>query len=230
MLKRPTENDNCLLVCKAFNIVHTENQEPAEDRRPTMEHPNQGQTPIQDLGARLRTERQNKGLTLKKLADLAGCSLSMLSKIETEQASPSLKTLHQITSALDTSILQLFAEASGQDVRHYRPSDRPSVIVRRQSDQPAIVIERLSPSYPDTKLDANIHTLEPKADSGGDITHEGEEIGYVLEGSADLFVNGELISLVQGDSFYFSSPLPHRYRNTFDGTTRILWVNTPPTF
>ncbi|WP_066605774.1 cupin domain-containing protein [Celeribacter halophilus] len=216
--------------CKPPHIVHTENQETAEDRRPVMEDSDQGQMPIQDLGARLRAERQNKGLTLKQLADRAGCSLSMLSKIETEQASPSLKTLHQITAALGTSILQLFREAGGQDVSLYRHGERPSVVVRRQSDQPAIYIERLSPTYAGTMLDANIHTLEPGADSGGDIRHDGEEIGYVLEGAAELCVNGEVIPLVQGDSFYFASALPHRYRNTFDGTTRILWVNTPPTF
>lgn len=187
-------------------------------------------SPIRDLGARLRAERQRQGLTLKDVAEMAGCSLSMLSKIENDQASPSLKTLHQITAALGTSIVQLFSEASGEGVSLYRSGERPSVMVRRRSDQPAIFIERLSPTFPDTKLDANIHTLEPGADSGGDIRHEGEEIGYVLEGAAELCVNGELIPLTAGDSFYFSSELPHRYRNTYDGTTRILWVNTPPTF
>ncbi|KFE36277.1 cupin domain-containing protein [Thioclava atlantica] len=187
-------------------------------------------SPINDLGARLRAERQRQGLTLRALADTAGCSLSMLSKIENEQASPSLKSLHQITSALGTSIVRLFSEAGGEGVSLYRSGERPSVMVRRRSDQPAIFIERLSPTYPGTMLDANIHTLEPGADSGGDIHHEGEEIGYVIEGSAELCVDGELISLAQGDSFYFSSELPHSYRNTFDGTTRILWVNTPPTF
>jgi len=187
-------------------------------------------SPIGDLGARLRAERLKQNLTLKALAEAAGCSLSMLSKIENDQASPSLKTLHQITSALGTSIVRLFAEAAGEGVSLYRSGERPSVMVRRRSDQPAIFIERLSPTYPGTMLDANIHALEPGADSGGDIHHEGEEIGYVLEGAAELIVNGETITLAQGDSFYFSSELPHHYRNTHDGTTRILWVNTPPTF
>lgn len=187
-------------------------------------------SPIGDLGARLRNERLKQNLTLKALAEVAGCSLSMLSKIENEQASPSLKTLHQITSALGTSIARLFAETASEGVSLYRSGERPSVMVRRRSDQPAIFIERLSPTYPGTMLDANIHTLEPGADSGGGIRHEGEEIGYVLEGAAELIVDGEVILLTQGDSFYFPSELPHHYRNTHDGTTRILWVNTPPTF
>jgi len=195
-----------------------------------MANDNPDLSPIRDLGARLRAERLKKGLTLKSLAEAAGCSLSMLSKVENDQASPSLKTLHQITAALGTSIVRLFAEAGGEGVSLYRSGERPSVMVRRKNDQPAIFIERLSPTYPGTMLDANIHTLEPGADSGGDIQHEGEEIGYVLEGAAELCVNGEVVPLVQGDSFYFSSELPHHYRNTFDGTTRILWVNTPPTF
>jgi transcriptional regulator with XRE-family HTH domain len=195
-----------------------------------MANDNADMSPIRDLGARLRAERLKKGFTLKSLAERAGCSVSMLSKIENEQASPSLKTLHQITAALDMTIVQLFAESEAAGVSLYRSGERPSVMVRRKKNQPAIFIERLSPTYPGTMLDANIHTLEPGADSGGDIRHEGEEIGYVLEGAAELCVNGEVIPLVQGDSFYFSSELPHHYRNTFDGTTRILWVNTPPTF
>lgn len=187
-------------------------------------------SPIPDLGARLRAERRSKGLRLKDLAEAVGCSLSMLSKIENEQATPSLKTLHQITAALDTSIVRLFSEAGGDGVSLYRSGERPSVMVRRNTGQPAIYVERLTPSFPNIRLDANIHALEPGADSGGDIQHEGEEIGYVLEGAAELFVDGESFILSEGDSFYFSSDLPHRYRNLFDGVTRILWVNTPSTF
>ncbi|MCR8547396.1 cupin domain-containing protein [Salipiger sp. P9] len=195
-----------------------------------MEQSKSGSREISDLGARLKAERRGRGMTLKDLAERVGCSVSMLSKIENDQASPSLKTLHQITSALDTSIVRLFTEADGASVNLYRQGERPSVMLRRKINSPAISIERLSPTYSDTLLDANIHNLEPGADSGGDIQHEGEEIGYVLEGAAELTVDGQVYQLVQGDSFYFSSHLPHRYRNIHDGKTRILWVATPATF
>jgi uncharacterized cupin superfamily protein len=33
-----------------------------------------------------------------------------------------------------------------------------------------------------------------------------------------------------GDSFAFPSNLAHTYRNPGRKVTRVLWVNTPPTF
>ncbi len=169
-------------------------------------------------------------MTLKALAAVVGCSPSMLSKIETDNATPSLHTLHRITSALGTSIVHLFSETRPRGLCLLRKGERSSVRVRPSQDDPAILVERLTPTYPDILLDANIHVLEPGAESGGDITHSGEEVGYVLDGVVELLVNGEPYRLEAGDSFYFPSELPHSYRNLCDTVTRILWVNTPPTF
>jgi transcriptional regulator with XRE-family HTH domain len=165
-----------------------------------------GTSTMSDLGRRLRETRKAKKKTLRMLAEEVGCSPSMLSKIENDQAAPSLRTLHRILAALDTSIAHLFAgDASHDDIR-------------------------LTPTFPELMLDANIHTLEPGADSGGDIQHAGQEVGYVLQGRAELIVDGKSHFLGPGDSFFFASNLPHRYRNIDPGVTRILWVATPATF
>lgn len=186
---------------------------------------------MSDLGARLRERRKARGKTLKVLAEEVGCSLSMLSKIETEQATPSLRTLHRILAALDTSIVHLFSsEVTQEEISLMRADDRPAVKVSHAGDGAAILLERLTPTFPELLLDANIHTLEPGADSGGDIQHTGQEVGYVLQGRAELIVNGKSHFLGTGDSFFFASNLPHRYRNIDPGVTRILWVATPASF
>jgi len=189
-----------------------------------------GPSEFHDLGARLRAARRQKRLRLKDLAEKANCSMSMLSKIETERATPSLRILHRIAAALDTSIAELFSTPERDAVTIYREGGRPAVLVRRAEGEPAIRLERLAPALPDQILDGNIHVLEPGAESGGDITHAGEEIGYVLEGRVELLVAGRVYDLATGDSFHFSSDLPHGYRNRVDSVTRILWINTPPTF
>ena len=61
-------------------------------------------------------------------------------------------------------------------------------------------------------------------------THEGEEFIYVLRGDLEITVDGEEYSLKTGDSFYFESATPHRWRNPGRKETLLLWVNTPPTF
>ncbi|PTW63429.1 XRE family transcriptional regulator [Breoghania corrubedonensis] len=189
------------------------------------------QMTLSDLGARIRKARKEKGMTLREVADEVGCSPSMLSKIETEQATPSLRTLHRIAAVLDISITHLFgAEAQPEEISVIRSDARPAVQVRRNKGGASIFLERLSPTVPDMMLSANIHTLEPGAESGGDIQHAGQEVGYVLQGTAELIVAGKSYHLTAGDSFFFASTLPHRYRNLDIGVTRILWVATPATF
>lgn len=188
---------------------------------------------MSDLGSRVRAARKAKKMTLKAVAEEVGCSLSMLSKIENEQATPSLRTLHRVAAVLDTSIVHLFGsetETTEEDISVIRADARQAVRVRREGGGGSIFLERLSPTYPDLMLAANIHTLEPGAESGGDIQHAGQEMGYVLQGAVELIVADKVYILGKGDSFYFASTLPHRYRNIDDGVTRILWVATPATF
>ena len=72
--------------------------------------------------------------------------------------------------------------------------------------------------------------LSPKSRSDGLIRHTGEELGFVITGEVDLEVEGVIYHLQAGDSFFFSSSLAHGYYNKGKKITRILWVNTPPSF
>jgi quercetin dioxygenase-like cupin family protein len=72
--------------------------------------------------------------------------------------------------------------------------------------------------------------VEPGGGSEGAIEHQGEDVGYVLEGEFELIVAGKTYKLQQGDSFFFRSNLPHGYRNPGRKQTRVVWVNTPSTF
>jgi len=60
------------------------------------------------LGARLREERLNRGISLRSLARDVGVSASMISQIETSKSQPSVSTLYAITSALNISIEDVF--------------------------------------------------------------------------------------------------------------------------
>ncbi|MNL57069.1 DNA-binding transcriptional repressor PuuR [compost metagenome] len=54
---------------------------------------------------------------------------------------------------------------------------------------------------------------------------------HVLSGSVALILDGDqFFELYAGDSFYFESRRPHSWRNSFDGETVLLWINTPATF
>ena len=185
------------------------------------------------IGAKLKHARKLKRIRLKELSAVVGCSESMLSKIENDKARPSLKMLHSITSALDTTIGRLFAgEGDTEGDVVMRSQDRTSISTLSQgrSEVSGVRMECLIPSPENRLLSATIHVVEPGKGSGGFIQHQGEEIGYILEGELELNVDGKAYNLVPGDSFFFGSNLPHGYSNIGNVTTRILWVNTPPTF
>lgn len=175
------------------------------------------------LGARIRHARRVAHLTMTQLAEKANCSESLVSKIESGQATPSLAMLHRIAVALNTNIATLTEDG---------PVDRP---VLRSGERPVISaggisLERLVLPKRGGLLQANIHIVEPGAASDGQIVHAGEEVGYVLEGRLELTLGDERHEIQAGDSFTFASHLPHGYRNVGKTVARILWVNTPATF
>lgn len=185
---------------------------------------------FKDVGKKLRQARKTKRLTLKQVAKEVGCSESMLSKIECEKTIPSLRMLHRIASVLETSIGKLFSDESGADVQIYRNGQRPVVAIEDESTKTSIRLERMVPHIDDQIIDGNVHVIAPGASNGGDIKHQGQEVGYVLHGLFELSVGSETFRLRKGDSFFFRSDLPHSYRNVGKQVAKVLWINSPPTF
>lgn len=185
---------------------------------------------LAEIGQTLRNARMKKRMRLKDVADQVGCSVSMLSKIENGRAAPSLRILHSIVRVLDTSIAALFSSAPENELVVYRDGERPTVTVDPTGRGSGVSLERLVPFSPDRVLEGNIHTVMPGADNGGLISHPGEEVGVVIEGTVELQVGVTTITLGKGDSFFFRSDIPHSYRNIGNCPAKIVWINTPPTF
>ncbi|MBK3644736.1 MULTISPECIES: cupin domain-containing protein [Streptomyces] len=55
-------------------------------------------------------------------------------------------------------------------------------------------------------------------------SHNCDEHVTILEGEAEVVVNGEATKLERFDTTYVPSPLPHLFRNIGDRPLRILWV------
>ncbi|MCW6508272.1 helix-turn-helix domain-containing protein [Lichenifustis flavocetrariae] len=182
------------------------------------------------VSLRLRLARQTRGLTLKALAEAAGCSESLVSKYENGKAVPSLPTLHRLVQALGINIGWMFEESHGEEGIIFRHGSRPLIALDPLRRGEGISLERIIPYASGHLLQCNIHHIEVGGESAGPIQHAGEEVGYVLRGRIELIVDDRTFWLDQGDSFVFSSELPHAYRNAGDEPASIFWVNTPPTF
>ena len=60
------------------------------------------------LGDRIREERKRAGLTMEKLAELAGISTSFVAYIETKGKKASLATIEKLANALRIPVAELF--------------------------------------------------------------------------------------------------------------------------
>jgi transcriptional regulator with XRE-family HTH domain len=181
------------------------------------------------VGPKLRRHRRFREMTLSDLAGRAGCSESMISKIETMRVNPSLTLLRRLAAVLEVNVAVFFDDAPQQDIVSRR-GERPRLDGDTLRSGDGVILERLAAYAEGVALQANIHIVLPGGASDGLISHVGEEIGYVLEGVVDLTVGERTHRLEPGDSFHFRSEIPHGYRNVGDSVARILWVNTPPTF
>lgn len=174
------------------------------------------------VGGSIRSTRKLKGLKLREMADKIGCSESLLSKIENGRISPSLTVLGKIARSLQVSVAALFSPGDLQQV-----VSRAGTRTVMPLHGPGSSVERLVPPTGDHLLESNLHTLSPGAGSSGTLSHEGEEVGYVMEGEFELTVGQEVFTLKAGDSFTFRSEAKHAYRNPGQSVARILWASTP---
>jgi transcriptional regulator with XRE-family HTH domain len=182
------------------------------------------------IGTTLRHTRLLKGMTLKRLAEIAECSESLLSKIENGRANPSLKMVHRLAGALGMPVAGLFRQQNDGDDIVLRHGERPILETDQVSAGHGIQLEAVIADPSGSLLSGVISHISPGGGSAGDLKHEGEEFGYVLDGEIELKVSGKRYRVGKGDCFHFRSQRVHSYRNVGSEVARVLWLNTPPTF
>ena len=174
------------------------------------------------IGAHLRQLRARKKLSLAQVAQAVGISVGFLSALERSQMSSSVGTLRKLARFYNTNILDFF-DASDTSSLQVKPGERK---VLEAGD--GVRMELLA--WGNTIMEPHLFRIAPEAGSGDPYTHEGEEFIYVLRGDLEITLAGQQYQLRPGDSFYFESGTPHRWKNPGRKETWVLWVNTPPTF
>jgi DNA-binding transcriptional MerR regulator/mannose-6-phosphate isomerase-like protein (cupin superfamily) len=174
-------------------------------------------------GQRFRRLRTRRKLSLAQVARATGVSVGFLSSLERGQMRSSVATLRRIARFYRTNILSLF-ETAGENPRLVRPSQRKIL-----ETNAGVRMELLA--WGNTAMEPHLFRVKPGGGSGESYTHEGEEFLHVLRGAFEIWLgDNEHYLLKTGDSLYFESSTPHRWRNPGRGETWLLWVNTPPTF
>jgi len=176
------------------------------------------------VGALIRARRRQLQMTLQELCDAAGISVGYLSQVERDHATPSLGTLAQIARSLDVGVDYFIATPSLEDGLT-RAGERNRFSV----DGSSIIYERIAADFTGNVLSSFILHVPPGY-SSETVSHEGEEILYVLDGSITQRLDDREMVLKPGDSLHFRGNTPHSWSNDTDREARLLWTGTLPMF
>jgi len=176
------------------------------------------------VGALIRARRRQLGMTLQEICDAAGISLGYLSQVERDQATPSLGTLAQIARSLDVGMDYFIATPSVENALT-RAAEREKFSV----DGSSVLYERIATDFAGNILSSFVLNVPPGYRSET-VSHEGEEILYVLEGTIRQRLDDEEITMTAGDSLHFRGNRPHAWWNDSGKPARLLWTGTLPLF
>ena len=166
-----------------------------------------------DLGARVRSLRRERGLTLKGLGRLAGLSHPFLSQVERGLARPSVGSVERIAAALDVSVAQLWAPPRRSDAIH--------VTRRNEGDFDEVTGLRDLGGEPGTPFLREWTARNRRWPEEATVEH-GEVVIHVARGSIEVDLGGTIHSLDEGDTVRFDGSIPYRLRRTGGTTTRAL--------
>lgn len=179
------------------------------------------------LGDRLRDRRKALKLTLQDVADQAGFSVGFISQIERGITVPSLVSLISVCRVLKVDVGTMFQQPKS-DAPVTRSVSRTVYGLGAMTGRD-VTYERLSASFPGNVLRSTlIH--EPPGYRSEPMSHEGEEIFYIVEGELTLELDGERMILQAGDTAHFPSTRTHATWNHTTTTTTVFHTCTMDVF
>ena len=190
---------------------------------------------LEDIGTRLREERERVQISQRELARRIGLSASLISQIESGQSKPSVSTLYAIVTELGVSVDDVFRGSNGHAMMGNEATEGPSSgdegpVVR--SDERHVIDlasgvrwERLT-----SHLHEDVDFLHVIYDVGGSsasdtmmMRHPGREYGIVVSGRLGVELGFDHYELEPGDSIGFDSTQPHRLWNLGAEPVHGIW-------
>ena len=178
------------------------------------------------VGQRVRTVREEKGLSVEDVSQRTGLGVEYLDQIEAQAISPPLGILIKIAKALDMKLGRFISTGEIKPFTIVRKDQRKIIsrFTSTQKDQYGYTYESLAPDKKDRSMEPFMVTLVPSKAKKELSTHAGQEFIYVLQGAMEVILEDHTDVLNAGDSIYYDSTVPHLVRCHGDKETIILAV------
>jgi len=180
---------------------------------------------VEALGQKIKTLRENKGMSLDEMSKMTGFDVETLSKIEKNEIQPQLGTVIKLSKALDSALGRLVSGHGDKLYSITRKNERKSVprsTTSKTGGQKLYTYKSLAPEVKGRHMEALLVQLEEYPDQEVSV-HEGEEFIFVIDGVVLLKIGEEAFELDPGDSAYYLSTTPHLL-SAKDGKATIVAV------
>ena len=183
---------------------------------------------VEAVGARIRSLRQEKGVSLEDLSRLTGFETAFLADVEAGRAQPQLGAMIRLSKALDSAFGRLVSGTGTQLYSITRRHERRAVSrsTSAAGSKTAYAYKSLAPDVKGRHMEALMVQLTAAAEREVSI-HDGEEFIFVLEGTVALEIGSDRFEIEPGDSAYYLSTTPH-FITAKAGTATILAVLYAP--
>jgi transcriptional regulator with XRE-family HTH domain len=173
------------------------------------------------LGERLRAARSAQRRTLADIASASGLTKGFLSKLENDQGNASVASLVRLCEALEIPVGSLFEPPTGAVVRH---DAYPQIAFGGEGMREFVLTPR-----GEKRLQVLLSEIEPGGGSGPDhyILPTDVEFVFVVSGTLEVDLAGNIVTLDAGDALTFSGTTKHHFRAVGPDVVRVLWVVSP---
>ncbi len=173
------------------------------------------------IGLKLRNLRNQKQLTLARLAKETSLSTALLSKLETDRMVPTLPTLATIAGVYGVGLGHFFAEPAS----HVLSITRQLSTHGRGRSREETFTTPLNSAIPNRRLDLILVDIPPGPLNAPQAPGPGAATAlHVLAGPLQLEIGGQRESLHSGDCLYLQSQLPISWRASGKSPARVLVV------
>lgn len=169
------------------------------------------------IGNIIKLARKKNKITLKDLAEKTGLSISYLSLMERGLNSPTLENLNKVCFALSLTLSDLITQAENSAAVIIHPEER-ATIFKNEGYLYQI-------AYNDTRKINCIFMTIDNNELHISNEHVNDEIGYVIEGSMILEIEGVQYEANAQDCIYIEAGKNHSYRKCGNEKCVTVWFN-----
>lgn len=177
------------------------------------------------IGNVIREQRNTNHLTINEVAELAGISSGMLSRIERGDVSASLETLQKLATVLGMPMSLFFRDFNVQEGSAQLVKKGEGMQVIRRGTKKGHAYQLLAYEQgPAKSFEPFLITMDDASEVFPSFQHQGTEFIYILKGKIEYRHGQNTYILQPGDSLMFSGEVPHGPENLIKVPIEMLAI------